>query len=181
MSPIKKSLSLFLAMFALAAVTGGCSKQEATEEPQADVSAAAEESAAAETGEAAENSAPAMSPQDERHELMEEVLDAAKVVGPMLRGEADFDAASAMNTLQTWDEVGGKFGDLFPEGSEGGEAAPAIWEDREGFNAALIEWQDATAAAIAANPQTLDDAKASIGPVFNTCKNCHDTYRIEDE
>lgn len=169
MSPMKKSLSLVLAAFAMSAVVGACSKKEATEEPQAEASAAAEAPA------------DAMSPQDERHELMEGVLDAAKVVGPMLKGEVDFDAAAAMKTLETWRDVGGKFGDLFPEGSEGGEAAPAIWEDREGFNAALQEWNDATAAAIAANPQTLDDARASIGPVFNTCKNCHDTYRIEDE
>ncbi len=170
MSPMKKSLSLVLAVFALSAVAGGCSKQEATEEPQPETSAAAEE-APADT----------MTPQDERHELMESVKDAAQVVGPMLQGKKDYEAVAAMASLATWKEVGDKFGDLFPEGSEGGEAAPAIWEDRDGFNAALKEWQDATASAIAANPQTLDDAKATIGPVFNTCKNCHDTYRIEEE
>ncbi len=170
MSPMKKSLSLLLAVFAMSAAVSACSKQEAAEEPQADASAAAEAPA------------DAMSPQDERHELMEKVKeDGAQVVGPMLQSKTDFDAEAAMAALNVWADAGQKFGDLFPEGSEGGEAAPAIWEDREGFNAALKEWQDATAAAIAANPQTLDDAKAAIGPVFNTCKNCHDTYRIEDE
>jgi len=168
MSPIRKSLSLFLAVFALSAVVGGCSKQEAAEEPQA---AASEAEASADT----------MSPQDERHELMESVKDGAQVIGPMLQGKKDFDAEAAMAALKVWNDVGLKFGELFPEGSEGGEAAPAIWEDREGFEAALAKWQDATNAAIAANPQTLDDARASIGPAFDTCKNCHDTYRIEEE
>ena len=74
-------------------------------------------------------------------------------------------------------------GDLFPEGSDTGdtEAAPEIWLDREGFNQALQEWADATAAALEAAPATLDDAKPVLGGVFKTCKNCHDTYRIEDE
>lgn len=175
MSPMKKSPLLVLAVFALGAVAGACSKQEAAEEPQA-------EAPQAEASAAAEAPADTMSPQDERHELMEKVKeDGAQVVGPMLQGKADYDAEAAMAALNVWAEAGQKFGDLFPEGSEGGEAAPAVWEDREGFNAALNEWQDATAAAIAASPQTLDDAKASIGPVFNTCKNCHDTYRIEEE
>ena len=170
MSPMKKSLSLILTVFAISVAVSACSREEAAEEPQAEASAAAEAPA------------DAMSPQDERHELMEKVKeDGAQVVGPMLQGKADFDAEAAMAALNVWADAGQTFGDLFPEGSEGGEAAPAIWEDREGFNAALKEWQDATAAAIAANPQTLDDAKASIGPVFNTCKNCHDTYRIEEE
>jgi cytochrome c556 len=60
------------------------------------------------------------------------------------------------------------------------EAAPAIWEDRAGFEAALLKWREAVEAAQAANPMTLEAAKATVGPVFQTCKGCHDTYRIED-
>lgn len=122
-------------------------------------------------------------PAHERHELMEEVRDAAKPVGQMLRGEADYDADTVMASLGVWQSVGEKFGDLFPEGSqdaEGTEAAPAIWEDREGFNAALSKWRTATAAAIEANPQTLEEARPVVGPIFQSCKGCHDTYRIED-
>jgi cytochrome c556 len=123
-------------------------------------------------------------PQHERHELMEGVGKAAKVIGTMFRGEAEFDAAAVQESLATFKDAAGKFGDLFPEGSETGEgteAAPSIWEDRDGFNAALKEFADATAAAIDAAPATLEDAKASVGPVFKTCKGCHDNYRIEDE
>ncbi|MDH5619202.1 MAG: cytochrome c [Gammaproteobacteria bacterium] len=122
-------------------------------------------------------------PQHERHELMEGVRDAAKVLGPMLKGETEYDSAAAMESLEVWASAAAKFGDLFPEGSETGEdteAAPAIWEDRAGFDAALAAWRDAVDAAIAANPATLEDAKGSIGPIFGKCKDCHDTYRIED-
>lgn len=122
-------------------------------------------------------------PQQERHELMEKVGKAAKPVGKMLRGEAEYDWATAEKSLQKFKKVSGKFGDLFPEGSDTGDtgAAPEIWLDREGFNQALQDWADATAAALEAAPATLDDAKPVLGGVFKTCKNCHDTYRIEDE
>ena len=123
-------------------------------------------------------------PRHERHELMESVGDAAKPVGQMLKGERDYDAETVMTSLETWHEASMKFGDLFPPGSETGEgteAAPAIWEDREGFESALVMWRDATQAAIDAGPQTLEDAKPVVGEVFNACKNCHDSYRIEEE
>jgi cytochrome c556 len=123
-------------------------------------------------------------PVHERHELMEGVRDAAKPIGQMLKGEADYDAATVMTSLQTFQDASLVFGDLFPAGSEAfetSEAAPAIWEDRDGFNEALATWQEAVNAAVAAAPQTLDEAKPTVGPIFKTCKNCHDTYRIEKE
>jgi cytochrome c556 len=120
-------------------------------------------------------------PGHERHELMEGVRDAAKPVGGMLRGKQDFDAARLRQSLDVFAAAGEKVGDLFPEGSQGGEAAPAIWEDRDGFEAALAKWRDATAAAQAARPTTLEEARPVVMPVMGACKNCHDTYRIEDE
>jgi len=122
-------------------------------------------------------------PQHERHELMEGVGEAAKVVGGMLKGEIEYDNAAAMESLQTWADAAAEFGGLFPEGSETGEdteAAPAIWEDRSGFDAALAAWTEAVDAAIAANPATLEDAKPVVGAAFGKCKDCHDTYRISD-
>ena len=117
----------------------------------------------------------------ERHELMEGVRDATKPVGAMLKGESEFDAETLQASLAVYSEAGGKLGDMVPAGSEGGEAAPAIWEDMDGFKAALKKWQDAIAAAVDANPQTLAEAKPVVGPVLNSCKNCHDSYRIEDD
>lgn len=123
-------------------------------------------------------------PQHERHELMEGVRDAAKPVGGMLKKEIDFDADVVMASLHTWREAAEVLGSLFPEGSESGEdteAAPAIWEDRAGFDAAIVKWRDATNTAIDAAPQTLEAAQPIVGAVFKNCKGCHDKYRIEDE
>lgn len=124
------------------------------------------------------------SPQEERHELMEDVRDAAKPVGQMLKGELEFDAATAMASFQTWSHAAQVFGDMFPEGSETGhdtEAKSTIWSDREGFNAALAAYSDAVDAAIAANPQSLEELKPAAGPVFKQCKACHEDYRLEEE
>ena len=128
--------------------------------------------------------AAADSPQEQRHELMEDTGTAAKTIGKMLEGETAFDAGAAMEAMQTWAEVAGQVGDLFPAGSETGydtEAKATIWSDREGFNAALSAWSEAVDAAIASNPQDLEALQAAAGPVFKKCKACHEEYRVEDE
>jgi cytochrome c556 len=102
----------------------------------------------------------------------------------MLKGEAEFDADTLMASLKVFHDASGKLGDLFPPGSETGEgteAAPAIWEDRGGFDQALADWRAAVETAMDAGPESLEDAKPVVGPIFNACKNCHDTYRIEEE
>lgn len=120
-------------------------------------------------------------PAHERHELMEGVKEAAKPLGGMLQGKVEFDQEIAMASLAVMADAAAKIGNLVPEGSEGGEAAPAIWEDPDGFTAAIEKFRAATDGAIQASPSTLEEAKPVVGPVFNACKNCHDSYRIEEE
>lgn len=124
------------------------------------------------------------SPQEQRHGLMEKSKDAAKPVGGMLKGEVEFNAETAMASFKTWAEIAGQFGELFPEGTETGydtEAKKEIWTDRAGFDAELKKFSDAANAAVAANPQILEELKAAAGPVFKTCKSCHEGYRVEKE
>jgi cytochrome c556 len=123
-------------------------------------------------------------PRHARHELMEGVRDAAKPVGQMLQGEREFDADTVMASLGVFKDAAAMLGDLFPAGTETGEgtkAAPAIWEDRDGFEAAIATWQKAIDGAIAASPASGEELGPAAGPVFKACKNCHDNYRIEDE
>jgi cytochrome c556 len=124
------------------------------------------------------------SPQEQRHELMEEVGDAAKPIGGMLKEEMAFDADVVMESFQTWADAAAVFGDLFPVGSETGhdtEARATIWSDRAGFDNALAEFAEAVDAAIAAEPQDLESLNAAAGPVFKKCKACHEDYRVEEE
>ena len=123
------------------------------------------------------------SPQEARHELMEDVGSAAKTIGTMLKEEAPFDAAQAMAALQVWADAAEPFGELFPEGSETGfdtEAKSTIWTDRAGFDKALAEFKQQADAAVAANPQTLAELQPAAGAVFKTCKSCHEGYRVDD-
>lgn len=120
----------------------------------------------------------------ERHELMESAGDAAKTVVPMLRGEAEFDADALMASLETWLDVSESVGALFPADPDTGDdtrAAPAIWEDRAGFDEALAEFGAAVEAAVDAAPASLEDAKPVVQPVLGACKNCHDDYRLEED
>lgn len=116
----------------------------------------------------------------DREELMEGVRDAAKPVGAMLKGEKEFDADTLQDSLAVFAAAADKLGDLVPEGSLGGEASPAIWDDPDGFAAAISQWQDSIAVAIDAAPQSLDAAEPVVTSVLGKCKNCHDDYRIED-
>jgi cytochrome c556 len=116
----------------------------------------------------------------DREELMEGVKDAAKPVGAMLKGESDFDADVLQASLAVFSDAADKLGGLVPEGSEGGEASPAIWEDPAGFSAEIEKWQVATAAAIAAAPQSLEEAAPIVKPVMGACKSCHDGYKVDD-
>jgi cytochrome c556 len=66
---------------------------------------------------------------------------------------------------------------LFPEGSEGGDALPEIWENPEDFAAKLADFQEAAEGLKAAV------GGAEFGPAFQalgqSCKGCHDSYRAE--
>lgn len=123
------------------------------------------------------------SPQEARHEVMEEVGGGAKKIGKMLKGEAEFDAAVANASLRVWADAAKTFGGLFPEGSETGydtEAKSTIWSDRAGFEEQLSLFAETADAAVAANPQDLEALKAAAGPVFKVCKSCHESYRVDD-
>jgi len=124
------------------------------------------------------------SPQEVRREMMEGVGDAAKPVGKMLKGEQEFDATVVTKSFQVWSNAAIDFGDLFPEGSETGydtEARETIWTDRDGFNEKMADFSTTVDAAIAAKPDSLEALSAAAGPVFKTCKGCHEGYRVEKE
>ena len=119
-----------------------------------------------------------------RQHMMEETRDAAKVIGGMVKGEKPFDAEAAMSALKVWKKTATEAGDLFPEGSETGhdtEAKSTIWTDRAGFEEKMAVFNTKVDEAIAANPDSVEALKAVAGPVFQSCKGCHDGYRVEKE
>lgn len=72
---------------------------------------------------------------------------------------------------------------VFPEGSAVGEseALPAIWEDPDGFAAAISKMQEATAAFVEAaeggDGEAIGGAFRNVGM---SCRGCHDNYRVQN-
>jgi cytochrome c556 len=115
-----------------------------------------------------------------RQDLMKKSGAAGKAGVAMLKGETAFDLATAKEILATFANDAGKMPTLFPDCSKTGDrttAAPAIWDKRADFNAAIAKF---TADIKAAQQNTKDLAtfKASFGAVANNCKSCHEQFRI---
>ena len=120
----------------------------------------------------------------ERQKLMEDTRDAAPVIGGMMKGAEPFDAEAAMAAFKVWKNTAETAGGLFPDGSGVGhetEAKVTIWTDRAGFEAQIADFGAAVDAAIAGKPDDLEALKAVAGPVFQSCKGCHEGYRGEKE
>jgi len=116
--------------------------------------------------------------------MMSQFGKAAGHLGAMAKGEAPFDARLADAAFRAMNAAALGFGGKFPEGSETGaetEAAPAIWSDRAGFDAAIAALIADTDAAIAAEAGDLETMRAAFGTVAENCKSCHESYRIRKE
>ncbi len=113
-------------------------------------------------------------------ERMDNFKAARKHLKAILRllGSAEFDEISTRaSAMREW---GVAMPAAFPQGSDGApsEAAPAIWSDNAGFNAAANNYVTALDKLIAA--ADAGDAGA-VGTTFKavagTCKACHMKYR----
>lgn len=118
-----------------------------------------------------------------RQAIMSSVGAAAGLGGGLMKGEIAYSPAAGKAAIATVRAASLTFGDYFPAGSDQGEtgAAAAIWEDPDGFSAELAKFADATAKATEASgkdgPADVEAFKAAMGPVFGSCKSCHETYR----
>ena len=71
---------------------------------------------------------------------------------------------------------------LFPAGSEGGDALPAIWAEPDEVAAAAKENAEATAAlAKAAAGGDMKTIAAAFKKAGASCKACHESYKAEDD
>jgi cytochrome c556 len=123
-------------------------------------------------------------PIEERQAMMEDTKNALGPLMDMNRGKRDFDATTVTESLAVFERVAGSYGELFPPGSETGndtEARPEIWTDRAGFDQRLVDFGEAVGKAQAANPQNVDELKPVLFGILNTCKGCHDNYRVDKD
>lgn len=118
-----------------------------------------------------------------RKAIMSSVGAAAGLGGGMMKGEIAYNPAAGKAAIATVRAASLTFGDFFPAGSDQGDtgAAPTIWENADGFAAEIAKLsaaaESATAASGKSGPADLEAFKAAMGPIFGTCKSCHETYR----
>jgi cytochrome c556 len=122
-------------------------------------------------------------PIKDRQALMKERGKLAGQLSKVVKGEEDFDAAAVLTTLKALQANAEKFDaeKLFPAGSDKGDttAAPKIWEDKAGFNAAEDKLLADVKAAVASPPADVDALKAQLNTIGGDCGTCHQTYRIK--
>ena len=160
-----KALTAGISFFALAAC-GGSGDTSSTEGPTADPAAQAIA--------------------DARHEGFEDLGKAFKgIMDQLKKGEPDMSVIQASAAVVS--ETAAKIPDWFPEGSGQSDgvdthALDAIWEKPEEFAAAITRLQDAApilvSAAESGDPAAIGEAFKQTG---GACKNCHDSFREDDD
>jgi cytochrome c556 len=112
---------------------------------------------------------------------------AAAVAGGIMKDEIAYTPAIGKSVLSSLAVGAATFGDFFPEGSSDparSSAAPKIWEDAAGFEAALAKFRGDTAAALAAGgkdgPADKAAFVAAVQPVLANCRSCHEAFRTRN-
>lgn len=113
---------------------------------------------------------------DARKGAMKSLGGAAKVLGGMASGKADFDAAAAADAKAAMVAAATAIPALYEEEvlASNSKALPVIWSDFDGFKAKAMDLQSA---AEAMDTTTLEGVQAGMGAVGPTCGACHKGYR----
>lgn len=119
----------------------------------------------------------------DRQAIMKDIGKSVGGVAPMLKGEKPFDATAALAALTRIKDDADRFdvATLFPTGSDKGdtEASPKIWQNTADFTKHVEKFRTDAAAAVAANPQNVDELKTAFQQVSANCGACHQAYRIK--
>ena len=104
-----------------------------------------------------------------------------KVAVPVMKGEAKFDAAAMKAAFDAQDAACKDYGMLWDADTQKGvkeetHAKPEIWTDPKGFEAAGAAWYKADQALRAATDEA--SFKAAFPALGDTCKNCHEKFRL---
>jgi len=118
-------------------------------------------------------------PIKDRHDLMEKVGDAAKAIGAANKAGKPADAVAPAESIAAALQ---KAPSLFPPGSESklSRAKPNVWTEKAKFDELALKGHDA-ALALAAAAKAGGELKAPSSAMFQTCKACHDQFRVPKE
>lgn len=104
-----------------------------------------------------------------------------KPIGPMLKGDAPYDAAVVKEALTTIAAGAKKLPDLFPDDSKTGhdtEALPEIWTHKEDFTGRFTKLASASEAGLTSITDQASFA-ANMPKILGQCGGCHKEYRAK--
>lgn len=114
---------------------------------------------------------------DYRYQVMEAVGAHMEAIVAIVRKEVEHvdHLSSHANALESLAVI---TPDIFPEGSEGGDALPAIWKKPDDFKKKLKTFVDsASTFASAAKKNDPKEIEARLRDLGQSCRNCHRSYR----
>lgn len=116
-----------------------------------------------------------------RMDNMVEQGNALEPLGSMAKGTTPFDAAAAREALAQLRVAAAATPQLFaaPETDPRSEARPEIWEDFDAF-LAIATRLEADALRLSSSVETLDDLRAGLRTVGQSCTACHRDYRVSN-
>ena len=121
----------------------------------------------------------------QRMEAMKDIAASMKVVGTMVKGETAFDRDAVGEAARTIKGHAEAMPAQFPDGStqHPSEALPAIWRDWDAFTAIAARLAEHAGALAdeAAAAESIDALKARFGEVAQTCKACHQDFRVKQQ
>lgn len=183
---MSKSLSragLALALISVAACGGGESQGDAT---ASEASAASESSAATSEATPTALDADAVMIIEARQEGYKRLGKNFKAISDQIRG-GSLDVAVVQESAAVVAETADQVGDWFPAGTSAAsgvetDALDAIWSEPEKFGLAIEQFQAAASGlTTAAAGGDAGEIEAAFKMTGAACKNCHDTFRKDDD
>jgi cytochrome c556 len=112
-----------------------------------------------------------------RHHVMEAVGGHMQALADVLQQKVPHNAHLALHANALAD-LASIADTLFPEGSEGGDALPEIWTNKDDFADKLNKFKETAEGmkVAVANNEGIGPAAQALG---QACKSCHDNYREE--
>ncbi|MCW1843056.1 c-type cytochrome [Prosthecomicrobium hirschii] len=114
-----------------------------------------------------------------RQRLMVAVVKATKVMREMAQGKAKLDPDLVKDSVRTVSEATAVLPNLFPEGSqaETSAALPALWQNKEDFDARLDEMNRSAILLVFAARQGDGAFRYAFDQYQQVCQGCHAKYR----